>query len=786
MHQNDVQASVYETAEYVPNAPSHGHGEDPEKQPGQSLIQRGPMRLKGYAHIFAPYTNAKWGFPNFYRKPGLGYQKLGHYRHRDCLDREWEGDYDDRYISSWDGKVSKLVVQAVDDIYEHNTGSTYRRTFIRNVSPVYMRIANWPFAHLDYTSNRQPSSQDYMMLGLKWFLASCVITFCISSPSPAETASRNNGNYDGLPYKYFGYPKVAKNMLETSNNTGIVSSQANPVAERILLPRYLCFLRDGGPAVITKVDDWLAQQPSGQPLSYVFVAYTAEQFNTPEDFKVLHQLADDAARRAGVMAYWVGCSCMPDNQLQEDVYRICDVIRGAHSMAIAVGSPSNNKSEINTPELMLQQWGRRVWTFPEVLLAPAGRDISVYVRDSELPQPILVSKNQFPAQVWLDDAHVARQLIDHYEGNLILSQLELVTLALECLHKRDTTQYLPGDHSYALMGLLRIRPQIDPTDSAFQAFARLSLANGSDQLLERLICMLPKSPSQPWHSMDDAYNAKLWDILPQDVGIAGVGEDDSIILDGCRAANIRWKSFTPVAYVRREAWKRLLPKLALRLSGVVWLITIALLVFPGPIRTAGVILLIYSLVLTALSPWLLRLLYLGKFWDQQCWFFGFEGYMDIETIERQIFGARLGRMKWTAAGSPLSRHYRNAKNECTPIDPTSDPAVAALVEKAKSAGPGEQRVFTLVDTGSMTATLFLAERPPVCFLMAGSEGGMKRLIGCSYDWTTETMYRETVLRIGTEFEDKMSRVGRVKIGFKRKQHPFGELAQVGEPVGRQV
>lgn len=64
------------------------------------------------------------------------------------------------------------------------------------------------------------------------------------------------------------------------------------------------------------------------------------------------------------------------------------------------------------------------------------------------------------------------QLIDHYEGNLILNQLELVTLALECLHKRDTSQYLPGDHSYALMGLLRIRPQIDPTDSAFQAFAR--------------------------------------------------------------------------------------------------------------------------------------------------------------------------------------------------------------------------------------------------------------------------------------------------------------------------
>ncbi|KAL6153980.1 hypothetical protein ACJBU6_07271 [Exserohilum turcicum] len=651
-----------------------------------------------------------------------------------------------------------------------------------------MRIANWPFNHIDYAKNNgQIPTDDYLMLGLKWFVASCLITVFISSPNSAEATERNGGNYDSVPYKYFGYPKVAKNMLETDRRDGQSPSQANPIAERVLRPRYLCFLREEGiPAKIVKVDDWIADNISGAHLSYVFIAYTAEQFNTPEGFRVLHQMADAAARRAGVMAYWVGCSCMPDNQLQEDVYRICDVIRGAHSLVIAVGSPASNSSEIDTPDLMLQQWGRRVWTFPEVLLAPTGREISVYVRDSDWKRPISVAKNQFAAQVWRDDAHVARQLIDHYEGNLILSQLELVTLALECLHKRDTSEYLPGDHSYALMGLLRVRPQIDKTDSAFQAFARLSLANGSDQLLERLICVLPSSPDQPWHSMDDAYNAKLWDILPQDVGIAGVGEDDSIILDGCRAANVRWKSFTPVAYVRREAWKRVLAKMLLRTGGLVFIISLVLIALPDPSRTVGVILLIYSLFLMALSPWLLRLLYLGKFWDQQCWFFGFEGYMDLETIERQIFGGRLGRMKWTAAASPLSRHYRNEKNECVGIDPTSDPAVAAMVQRAKSAGPGDQRIFTLVDTGSMTATLFSAERPPVCFLMAGSEGGMKRIIGCSYDWTTETMYRETVLRIGTEFEDKMSRVGRVKIGFKRKQHAFGPLAQVGEPVGRVV
>lgn len=157
-------------------------------------------------------------------------------------------------------------------------------------------------------------------------------------------------------------------------------------------------------------------------------------------------------------------------------------------MVIAVGQPPNDRQNITGIDSMLQQWGDRIWTFPEVLLAPAGKDIRVYLRGSDLMTPLRISKNQFAAKVWREDAHVARQvalrpkprdsslltfqLIDHYEGNLILSQLELVTVALDCLHKRRTYQYLPGDHSYALMGLVRIRPRIDPTDTAFQAFAR--------------------------------------------------------------------------------------------------------------------------------------------------------------------------------------------------------------------------------------------------------------------------------------------------------------------------
>lgn len=226
------------------------------------------------------------------------------------------------------------------------------------------------------------------------------------------------------------------------------------------------------------------------------------------------------------------------------------------------------------------------------------------------------------------------------------------------------------------------------------------MANGSDQLLERLICVEPVSPDQPWHSMDDAYKSKLWDILPQDRSIAGIGHDDTIILDGCHAANVRWKSFTPVAHDRIFSWKRWIAQGLLHLSGYVFWISMGVMAF-SPI--IGVPLFIYSLILIGLSPWLLHVMYLGKFWGTQGWFFGFEGYMDIDTIERQIFGARLGRMKWTAYSSPLSRHHKNPHGECVPDDPTSDPAVKAMVEAVRYAKPGQQRIFTLVDTGKSTS-----------------------------------------------------------------------------------
>jgi hypothetical protein len=119
------------------------------------------------------------------------------------------------------------------------------------------------------------------------------------------------------------------------------------------------------------------------------------------------------------------------------------------------------------------------------------------------------------------------------------------------------------------MGLLRRRPKFEldkkseDSDSAFQALARLSLANDNDMLLERLMCVLPREPDQNWYSVKDAYRSKLWDIYPS-CQIAGVCEDNSVIIDGAFGATIHWDRFRKVANARRQgSWKRFACQIAL-------------------------------------------------------------------------------------------------------------------------------------------------------------------------------------------------------------------------------
>jgi hypothetical protein len=138
-----------------------------------------------------------------------------------------------------------------------------------------------------------------------------------------------------------------------------------------------------------------------------------------------------------------------------------------------------------------------------------------------------------------------------FTGLLTLSRLSLLSNAISALYTRSQNNYRAqtrADVAYALIGLLHYRLEKDTNDSLFQAFARLSLKNDSDNIMERMLCLLPDPNDSGSNLFDklarpDVYSTHVRDIKPlcQIVGIAE--EDNTILADNCRSIHIRWKDF---------------------------------------------------------------------------------------------------------------------------------------------------------------------------------------------------------------------------------------------------
>lgn len=79
---------------------------------------------------------------------------------------------EDYYLSPYDGHLAKLFVQSTQAIYDANPNSTWRRTFIRNESPLILQVANWVLCSLP-TDDREAKGEDVAKMGLKW-IPSCV------------------------------------------------------------------------------------------------------------------------------------------------------------------------------------------------------------------------------------------------------------------------------------------------------------------------------------------------------------------------------------------------------------------------------------------------------------------------------------------------------------------------------------------------------------------------------------------------------------------------------------
>ncbi|KAI9147569.1 hypothetical protein HJFPF1_12595 [Paramyrothecium foliicola] len=863
----------------------------------------------------APTSQAQ---PRRLLPPRYKYRESQSVKHvgKDVLGRELKHHYDDRCIDPVTGKFVPLEVQSTNQTINGSGGTTWRRRHIKSIGPLTMRLSHWALSRLSGDDDAIVMFSSWeTILEYLWKSLVLAVPMMFMAPffRPSQGQLVNGGRYSPVPYRYYGRPKKSRNpkddtMVESGDQTLSLPGDARGPRlpadafsdtasmstvqtektrksgrerlERVLLPRRLCFLSDAPTQGMdpqtgivylqhhsTNVREWMRENNQSCP-EYLFLAWNGRQFpyDDMESPQRLHELARHATQEAGLQCYWLSLNCMAgedenEEELNLDVWRISDVIRGCKKLCVLLRTPQGNESV----DSLLTEWGQSIWTFPELLLSP-GKNLTTYHYNNGM-QPVkhVTPKNQFSARCLAtdDDRYQVRRLLDHYLGNLKLSDLELMTVALHCFSSRKTEgQFLPGDYSYALMGLLGHRPYVSQSDSAFLAFARLSLENYNSRLFERFVCLLPAEHGQAWHNTRDAYGAQLWDIEPS-IQVAGIGvynenvrepvpelyeteyffqttngnteedqsttisvnhmhrnvssnarsvsgkerfttetvevaesesydpyanshselrDDDVVILDGCHAATIYWDKFRPVWYSRQKSLPRSLLKYCLRLNFIPFIIGIVLAALGQPrprtmfptdnsaMAGVGALFLIYSILVYMAGPLIIRVVYGGKFWETQPWFFGFEGYLPIDEIESKIFGVSRGRLMWSPyASSPLSHHTIKDNRWVVPRDPCDDRATAKLVDDATHARPNDWRVFTIVDTYSMTATLIEAKRPPEALLICGSEGGMQRALGCSFDWTTSTFYKETVVRLETRVLERMDRIRRVRVGIQRNE-----------------
>lgn len=269
-------------------------------------------------------------------------------------------------------------------------------------------------------------------------------------------------------------------------------------------------------------------------------------------------------------------------------------------------------------------------------------------------------------------------------------------------------------------------------------------------------------------------------------------DDDAVIIDGMFGAAIRWKSFHLVQRTTRFSCIRFLAYLYFVLVDFLFITMSALagnirschdyFLIPAipedkdcwgpsnPIWKATIAMGVLFAIFCLSSPCILQAMVCGKVRKADPALFGFEGYLPIDEVERRVFGGASGQLQWSPWATPLSRHKRGNYDDCIGIDPVqNDKEVAQMVQDSKKAEYGEQRIFTLVDTGTLTVTLFRAARPPIGLLVCGTEGGMQRVLGVSYDWKSRTCFRETVFRMPTSMLNHMLRVPKVKLGLKGKK-----------------
>jgi hypothetical protein len=175
--------------------------------------------------------------------------------------------------------------------------------------------------------------------------------------------------------------------------------------------------------------------------------------------------------------------------------------------------------------------------------------------------------------------------------------------------------------------------------------------------MERLICLLPEKPDEPWNSMSDQYESTLWDIIPH-TQVCGIGENDTVIVDGFKGAMIQWSRFSTVHTTKRMSLKRMVLIYITMITPTFFILGFLLLVAS---HKAAIGVLVVTSIILLTTPAYVPYLYTGKLYEVEPCLFGIEGYVPRQKIEEMMFGAAMGRLKWSPYGSPLSRHQHGER-----------------------------------------------------------------------------------------------------------------------------
>lgn len=669
------------------------------------------------------------------------------YRRKDVL----------RYISPTECAPKHLIVQATPEVCKNQPAGDWRRAKIQGDVPTVLRISEWALAPSNRKRGHHQNIFGVLQMCLRVILITPIVLPLLSLPfDKAWDDSDFQDSYTEFPNYYWGYPKYAKNSLdmEPEPDTEEVKSGSHQQTQRLsnktrlLRPRQLVVLKDG---------QWIVDPNPAKRLAYIFISYTNEHFHTDTSKggrDTIEHLAETKTTEAGLHAYWLDYRCRAPKSdpelLNADIYRLCDVIRGARGICVLLPDLSIANKRV---------WGSRMWTLPEALLS-SRQDIAFCS-----PQGTeMLSKLDMTGEVWDDgdeddgENQPTRLLAEHYSNVLTLGRLELFSVALEALaYRSQKNAHTRADIAYALMGLLHFRIEMRKSETPFQGLARLSLANDSDRLVERMVCMFPR-PDQQQENLflrlveRDQFRTHLWDVEPL-CQIAGVGDDDEVILDGCRGVSIRWKAFPRMKYRRSSTFRKFLAEIVLR-SGAYWAaVGFPLVVIYGsqdPERYAGLIFLgilaiLFAFLLALGVPSSVRQLYGGKVMQSAPWLIGFEGVMPVDQLERVIFGNVQERLTYEPSSTPFCERERDERIGKEPRWVKNSGLLASVDDRPPL--PKGHRFFTLVDTGSLTVSIFSAVRPPSVALICGREGGMLRTVLCHYERSNNCLYKETVMRM---------------------------------------